>query len=355
MDIKTFKPTDHKIKAVVYGASGSGKTFFAATAPKPIFAAAEAGLLSTTSSKKPVKFVEIKSVPDLKDLLRYLQSEDHGFETVVIDSISEINEIIKEGIEKKKGRMQIQDWGDLARIIKGILRGFRDLPMHTIFIAQELVEKDDQKIQKITPMLNGKAATEIAYFMDIVGYTLIDEQGEHQILTLPNSKYLTKDRSSKIGNECPVDFGEWVKRVSEIEVGAMDVETVEPYAPKATAQKPASVPAKSDKINPKTIKEVLEHLDYYLVLTGNVTKDTSEEEAEEAKKKFLMAVVKKERVVNLDQKVAEKLLEKLKEKIKEVESKKKEDENSKGGKNSEKKSGSKKKVSKKGTDKDSDE
>jgi hypothetical protein len=40
--------------------------------------------------------------------------------------------------------------------------------MHVLFIAQEQDITDDNKISKIVPSLNGKSATKIAYFMDIV-------------------------------------------------------------------------------------------------------------------------------------------------------------------------------------------
>jgi hypothetical protein len=39
---------------------------------------------------------------DLRDLLLYLKNQKHSYETVVIDSISEINDIIKAEIEKAK-------------------------------------------------------------------------------------------------------------------------------------------------------------------------------------------------------------------------------------------------------------
>lgn len=120
------------------------------------------------AGKNPA-FVEIRSLKDLQDLLDYLKTQKHEFETVIIDSITEINDIIKIDIEKRTGRsMQLQDWGELSKKIRGVLRGFRDLPMHTLFIAQESVDKDEDKVTKIVPSLNGKAATEIAYFMDIV-------------------------------------------------------------------------------------------------------------------------------------------------------------------------------------------
>ena len=164
---KTFKPASHKVKCLVYGASGVGKTRFAATAPKPVFLSAEAGLLSTIGVGDDVDFAEIKSLADLQSAYHELAKGGHKYETVVIDSITEINEIIKEGIEAKTGKsMQLQDWGTLAKSIRGILRNFRNLDMHVVFIAQEQNEMNDQKISKIVPSLNGKAATGIAYYMD---------------------------------------------------------------------------------------------------------------------------------------------------------------------------------------------
>lgn len=231
MDIKTFSPTSHKIKAVIYGASGAGKTYFAATAPKPIFASAEAGLLSTINHKKkidPIKYIEVKKLEDLRDLLAHLQKGEHEFKTVVIDSISEINEIIKDGIEKKRGSAMIQkDWGDLFKAIKGILRGFRDLNMHVIFIAQEKVEKDEQKTEKIVPMLNGKAAVEIAYFMDIVAYCYVDKNGENKITVQPSERLLTKCRGIELEGDAPDDFEQWITAIEQIQLQAEAVESVQ--------------------------------------------------------------------------------------------------------------------------------
>ena len=214
INIQTFSAHSHKVKAVIYGPSGSGKTHFASTAPSPIFASAESGLLSVAKTGRKIDFVNIASVKDLRELLLFLKTEKHNYKTVVIDSISEINEIIKEKLEKDSGRsMQLQDWSNLAKQIKGILRSFRDLDMHVIFIAQETFEKDDQAIYKVVPMLNGKAAIEIAYFMDVVGYSYIDKQGNHQILTHASDKHLTKDRSGLL-KEAELNFSSWVELIA---------------------------------------------------------------------------------------------------------------------------------------------
>lgn len=227
MEIKTFSPVSQKLKVLIYGPSGAGKTRFAATAPNPIFASAEAGLLSTVGTGKKIDYAAIRTLEDLKELLTFLQRQDHKYETVVIDSITEINEIIKEGIEEKNNRgMQLQDWGTLQKQIKELLRDFRSLDMHVIFIAQETVQQDDAKITKILPSLNGKSATEIAYFMDIVGYAYIDKNNEHKISVIPQDKYLTKDRSERIQSNVP-DFTMWIESVEAMPIGEEEIKFVE--------------------------------------------------------------------------------------------------------------------------------
>lgn len=254
MEIKIFKPADHKIKALIYGASGSGKTTFASTAPKPIFASAENGLLSIAD--KEVPYVEIKTIKDLSDLLTHLKTQPHDFKTVVIDSITEINDVIKEEIEKKKGgQMTLPDWGVLSKKINKIIRAFRDLPMHVIFIAQENNIVDEDKISKIVPSLNGKAATKIAYIMDIVGYLHIDKATKKRVIIVnSHEKLLTKDRSNVVVKNPELDFSKWCEEVSKISIGDEKVVTsydsdVDPLDDKKVKPKKKSAPTKK-KENP---------------------------------------------------------------------------------------------------------
>lgn len=228
MQIKTYEATSAKIKAVVYGKSGSGKTYFGATAPCPIFASAENGLLSTKALGKKIDYVAIKTVQDLRDLYDYLANNKHGYETVVIDSITEINDIIKNEIEARSGKpMQLQDWGVLSKQIKSILRMFRDLDMHVLFIAQELVDKDDVgTVLTITPSLNGKSATEIAYYCDIVGYSYVDKDNSHNVITTSSPKLLTKDRTGTLGNSTSPDFSEWVNKAQSLKLGKEEIKEV---------------------------------------------------------------------------------------------------------------------------------
>jgi hypothetical protein len=219
MQIKKYSPKDQTIKCLIYGSSWVGKTSFWATAPNPIFASSEKWLMSIR--KFAPAYTEINSLWDLKELLTYLSTEKHDYETVIIDSITEINDIIKSAIEKKNSRsMQLQDWWTLSKEIKTILRWFRDLPMHVIFIAQEMSDMDERKVVKILPSLNWKSATDIAYYMDVVWYVYIDKKdGKRRINTSPHSFYLSKDRTNVIDGWEEQNFSEWVKKVqSDVEV-----------------------------------------------------------------------------------------------------------------------------------------
>ena len=223
------------------------------------------------------QFAEINSLQDLKDLYSFLKNEKHEFETVVIDSITEINDIIKTEIEtRNKRNMQLQDWGILQKEIKDILRKFRDLPMHIIFLAQETTEKDEEKIVKYLPSLNGKSATEIAYYMDTVGYCFIDKLGNRKIGTMPNEKYLTKDRTNVIDGGENQNFSEWVEAMKK---GI----AVTPTTPEKTDEKT------TEKVEKKSVKK-----------TTKNTEQSIDEKVEKAAEKSLSEPAPTSQPVNND-------------------------------------------------------
>lgn len=216
MEIKKYSPTNHKVKALVYGPSGAGKTSFWGTAPNPIFASAEGGLLSIAHLNPD--YVDIKTTKDLTELYTFLKTKEHSYETVIIDSITEINDLIKAWIERKNWRlMQLQDWWTLEKEITDILRKFRDLDMNVLFLALEKFEKDWEKIERIYPMLNWKAQTWIAWFMDIVWYISVDASGIRRIITKSNPKTLSKARWVILEDD-DINFASWVQKCREIPI-----------------------------------------------------------------------------------------------------------------------------------------
>jgi len=215
LEIKTFSPKSHKIKCLIYGASWTWKTTFWWSAKNVIFASSEDWLLSIADKKIP--FAKIETLENLQQLRDFLRDEEHEFETLVIDSITDINERIKKSIEVKTWKsMEKNMWAELSDKIKGILFDIKNIDMNIIIISQEKFEKDWENIQKIIPSLNWKLATEICYFMDIVWYIFIDKEWSRKLITSPSEKYLSKDRTKRIWNDTELNFEKWTELVSDI-------------------------------------------------------------------------------------------------------------------------------------------
>ena len=80
----------HPPRIIVYGAHGTGKSTFAANAPKPIFIQTEDGAGSLDVDKFPLA----KSYDDVIAQLRGLAEEDHEYQTLVIDSLDWLETLI---------------------------------------------------------------------------------------------------------------------------------------------------------------------------------------------------------------------------------------------------------------------
>lgn len=100
---------------VTYGRSGSGKTWFGGTFPKPLLLLKVGDDGGNTIKKVDDVYVkEITTTGQLKDTLKSLL-KDEEFVTVFVDTFSLlVNEWKNENIISKKKKMTQQAWGDLA-------------------------------------------------------------------------------------------------------------------------------------------------------------------------------------------------------------------------------------------------
>ena len=85
---KGTRPAPDRI--LLYGTEGIGKSTFGANAPNPIFIAAEDGIRQLDVASFP----EPKDWNEVIDAVRTLQTEPHGYKTVVFDTLDWIEPII---------------------------------------------------------------------------------------------------------------------------------------------------------------------------------------------------------------------------------------------------------------------
>lgn len=118
MSIKGVKPISEIPEGklvVTYGRSGSGKTWFGGTFPKPLLLIKigdDGG--NTIKEVEDVYVKEIENASELKVTLKECLKDDE-YKTVFVDTFSLIvNEWKDENILSKSKRMTQQAWGDLA-------------------------------------------------------------------------------------------------------------------------------------------------------------------------------------------------------------------------------------------------
>ena len=202
------------LKVLVYGQAGSGKTTLTKTLPKPVVLSAEDGLLSLKDDNIP--FVEIKNIGDLHDAYSWLQDSDE-FESVVLDSISEIAEVVL-AHEKKVNKDGRAAYGEMDVQLSEIIRAFRDLNMHVLMTAKLEKQQDEMGRMLYFPSLPGnKTAQKLPYFFDEVLALRIekDEEGKTQRALMCDSDglWLAKDRSGKLEAWETPDLGEIIKKI----------------------------------------------------------------------------------------------------------------------------------------------
>lgn len=94
------------VLAVVYGPPGIGKSTLAANAPKPIFLATENG-----TNNLDVKRVRFHTFEDLLNLLKNLTHDKHPYETVAIDTITGLQEIVYRSLCERNQKKNIEEFG----------------------------------------------------------------------------------------------------------------------------------------------------------------------------------------------------------------------------------------------------
>jgi phage nucleotide-binding protein len=191
------------VKMLIFGASGAGKTTSIATLPAPIILSAEGGLLSLAGADIP--FIEISSMADLMEAYTWLttSSEASGFESVALDSISEIAEVCLNA-EKKATKDPRQAYGAMQEQMTDLIRAFRDLPgKHVLMTAKVEKSQDEMGRMLYAPSMPGqKLGQQLPYFFDEVLALRVerDADGNTQRAFMCDSDgmWTAKDRSGKL-------------------------------------------------------------------------------------------------------------------------------------------------------------
>lgn len=206
---------------LIHGDAKAGKSWLSDTGPAPrLVLDVEGGnAVRWTPSKKvtwePLRadppahdgswdtcVVDVRDYPTVQRVYDWLNSGQHPFRAVTIDSVSETQQ---RAIDAMRGTeiMQTQDWGTLLRQMSKLIRDFRDLANHpvnplaaVIFITMTKADATGRKV----PYVQGQLATVLPYQVDVLGYlTKIPDpanpaQLNRFLMLRPDPAYLSGER-----------------------------------------------------------------------------------------------------------------------------------------------------------------
>lgn len=166
-----------KVKALITGGPGAGKTRASSFWPKPIYAACEDGLMSVADRNVPYAFVN--SVEDMSAFINLLQAEcrkpadQRRFETVVVDTIDAWQRSITQQYLKAKRKTELsgfEDWGWLDNQMVNLVAELMALPMNIVVLCHTKEKKGGKDdIDKFVLKLKGDIKDQLAADFDFVG------------------------------------------------------------------------------------------------------------------------------------------------------------------------------------------
>lgn len=200
-------------KAIIYGGAGSGKSPVASTAPRPFMMVCEPGMLSMTKFKFPA--IPAFTVTEIDDRFAWIfgSNETKNFDTICIDSVSQMCEIIVTD-ELKKNKDGRKAYGELSRKVMDKLNGLYFMPeKHLYLICKQQVTEDNCK----RPYFPGRdLPIKVPHLFDFILHLGIQNvPGMGQVSAFRCNQaidVLARARTGNLSDYEPPDFGKLIAK-----------------------------------------------------------------------------------------------------------------------------------------------
>ncbi len=204
------------VKAIIYGAPGSGKTPLINTAPRPLLLACEPGLLSMRNST--VLTYQGYTVTEIDEFFKWFfnSEETKNFDTLAIDSISQMADIyLQEALRTNKHGLKA--YGEMATRSMEHLRGiYYTRNKHAYLTAKESSNNDNGLHYRKPYMPGQQLPVEVSHLFDEIlhlGLQNIPGVGTHKGFRCNASiDTLARDRTGMLNEFEPPHFGKLVER-----------------------------------------------------------------------------------------------------------------------------------------------
>lgn len=172
-----------RIKALIYGQPGQGKTTAALSAPKPLLIDCDGRIHAVNVSHR----ADTVQVTSYDDVLAVLNEDLSAYESIVIDTGGKLLDFMSEYIIKRNpklgkagGQLTLQGYGERKGEFTNFCKRISMMNKHIIFVAhrQTLTENETQRY---VPLFGGSSYDSLATDLDLIGY--LEADGNERVIT----------------------------------------------------------------------------------------------------------------------------------------------------------------------------
>lgn len=228
--LSTSSVTENKIKALVAGPSGVGKTFQARFLKelRPLVISGESGLLSIAGTG--IDYVDISKddngnlipkelrIARLMEVYKYILTDEAKakYGLLYIDSLTELSQVLYDALHKEfpERKDSLVLYSELSHKTRSLLKSFRDAPhYHVVFTCLTTVDKDDSGRRYPAFSVIGGMKDQLAGFFDLVIYIRATADGGREFVCNATDVITAKDRTSKLSPVEPANLGDIFKKM----------------------------------------------------------------------------------------------------------------------------------------------
>lgn len=189
---------DIKLKGLIFGQAGVGKTTLALSAPDPLLFDFDKGFHRANElciDNDVVQIIENDNTNGYETILKVLAEENLSpYKTIVIDTFGRLVESIEEYVLKNNPKLKnnrIQMYGAIKDEFKKFLKVLDKKDKAAVFVSHEKEDKSGDVVIKRLDV-SGSSGTELVKILDYVGYASING-GKRTIDFMPNDSYYAKN------------------------------------------------------------------------------------------------------------------------------------------------------------------
>jgi AAA domain-containing protein len=199
-----------RLKIIVFGESGVGKTYFGANAPRPLFISTDDGMITAAIAGLEPLYKEPTGYADLEQLYWWAKENSAEFDTIVWDSITTgqrllIDEIHDDGLATGKEVKPVMRWVPeiseyqaVQRQLARILTDLRRLNKHLILTAGVKIPGKHVGVSKRQPDVSAGVASVLTHWASVIGeLVVVDRTAKGEPIDPPRRVLLTAPQSDR--------------------------------------------------------------------------------------------------------------------------------------------------------------